>query len=529
MDRALAGVVQQPRRRLSDVAIQRYVLLSCIYIFSCVYATTFVRAQESQQSGGTSPFETYVVRTPAGGAAASKSRAGQANRPSKEQLGKPPSSRAGSEKRKSQTGAIRKGVGTESPVLAAEGSEEQDAGDRENAERAKHERESAKQSVKVTHTSVSTQGDKTRFSMSLSKGVRAEIFTLAGPYRIIIDLPDVAFNLPDGTGQSGKGLISAFRYGLFAEHKGRVVLDASAPVKIDGAKMVSDGRGRAVKLELDLVAISEAEFGKGTGGGTAAGAPPIARPSVFDDQQVSKKNGDKPLILVDPGHGGIDPGAVGVGNILEKNIVFAVAKSLARKLEATGRYRVALTRKRDVFVTLDQRVTLSQETDADLFISLHADSIASKTYAPVVRGATVYTLSERASDEQARLMAEKENSSDLVAGIDSSILNQETEAVRSILIDLMKRETSNFSTRFSNLLVSRLKSSVSLSRDPQRSAAFRVLKQAHAPSVLVELGYLSNASDAKLMSKSQWQSNVAKSIVSALDAFFDKRTARTAP
>lgn len=342
-------------------------------------------------------------------------------------------------------------------------------------------------------------------------------------------MPDVAFNLPDGTGQSGKGLISAFRYGLFAEHKGRVVLDASAPVKIDGAKMVSDGRGRAVKLELDLVAISEAEFGKGTGGGTAAGAPPIARPSVFDDQQVSKKNGDKPLILVDPGHGGIDPGAVGVGNILEKNIVFAVAKSLARKLEATGRYRVALTRKRDVFVTLDQRVTLSQETDADLFISLHADLIASKTYAPVVRGATVYTLSERASDEQARLMAEKENSSDLVAGIDSSILNQETEAVRSILIDLMKRETSNFSTRFSNLLVSRLKSSVSLSRDPQRSAAFRVLKQAHAPSVLVELGYLSNASDAKLMSKSQWQSNVAKSIVSALDAFFDKRTARTAP
>ena len=205
-----------------------------------------------------------------------------------------------------------------------------------------------------------------------------------------------------------------------------------------------------------------------------------------------------------------------------------VARRVERRLRATGRYRVALTRDRDVFLSLDQRVNVSAEAGADLFVSLHADSLASKEYATQVRGATVYTLSERASDEQARLMAEKENASDQAAGIDSGALSAENEAVRSILYDLMKRETSNFSTDFSNLLVSRLRKAVSVSRDPQRSAAFRVLKQARAPSVLIELGFLSNDADARLMREAEWQGKVAQSIVAAIDAFFDKRTARTA-
>ena len=231
--------------------------------------------------------------------------------------------------------------------------------------------------------------------------------------------------------------------------------------------------------------------------------------------------------MIDPGHGGIDPGAVGINNLLEKTVVLDVAKRIERRLTATGRYRVALTRDRDVFLSLDQRVEMSTELGVDLFVSLHADSLESRTVATHVRGATIYTLSERASDEQARLMAEKENSSDQAAGIDSGAFKVDSEEVRSILFDLMKRETSNFSTDFSNLLVSRLKQSVTVSREPQRSAAFRVLKQTKAPSVLVELGYLSNDVDAKLMRQSEWQGKVAQSIVAAIDAFFDKRTART--
>lgn len=382
--------------------------------------------------------------------------------------------------------------------------------------------------VTVNGADLSTSGDKTRFELTLSAGVRAEIFTLANPYRVIIDLPDVDFRLPDGTGTAGTGLISAYRYGLFADHKGRIVLDAAGPVRIDGARMTTITGGPQVKLEMDLIGITAGEFGQGTG---AASAPqPAVRPTVFDDPMKSsgkEGEGEKPLVLIDPGHGGVDPGAVGVSNILEKAVVLDVARRLERRLRATGRYRVALTRTRDVFLSLDQRVDMSRELKADLFISLHADALDSATYAPVVRGATVYTLSERASDEQARQMAEKENASDAVAGIGGPGLGEQPEVVRNILIDLMKREMSNFSTDFSNLLVARLKEKVSLSRDPQRSAAFRVLKQSHAPSVLVELGYLSNDADATLMRQGEWQGKVAHSIVAAINAYFDKRLARS--
>lgn len=387
----------------------------------------------------------------------------------------------------------------------------------------------APKAAEVRQVRVSVNGGKTHFHMTLSSGVRAEIFTLANPYRVIVDLPDVAFKLPDGTGQKGEGLISAFRYGLFADHKGRVVIDAAGPVRIEGAKMTPSGRGSEVSLEMELVSISEAEFGVGTGAAHSAAesTTPAARPAIFDDPLSGGADAKKPLVLIDPGHGGIDPGAVGPNSLLEKSVVLEVARRIERRLKVTGRYRVAMTRERDVFLSLDQRVSVSRELGADLFISLHADSLASKEFATQVRGATVYTLSERASDEQARLMAEKENASDQAAGIASRGLGVENEDVRGILIDLMKRETSNFSTDFSNLLVARLKQSVSVSRDPQRSAAFRVLKQTRAPSVLVELGYLSNDTDAKLMRQAEWQGKVARSIVAAVDAFFDKRTVRS--
>lgn len=361
----------------------------------------------------------------------------------------------------------------------------------------------------------------TKFLLGLSAGVRAEIFTLSKPYRVVVDLPDVAFHLPEGTGQHGSGLIAAFRYGLLAEGKSRVVIDTTGPVVIKRADMSGKG-GTAVELVVELAATSAQSFGSGTGGGRA---PEAAKPLPAPAPKALKGERTKPVILIDAGHGGIDPGAAGSGNLKEKTLVLAVAQALRAHMVASGRYDVRMTRVSDVFVSLDQRLRLSRELDADLFISLHADSIAQKGFANIVRGATVYTLSEQASDEEARRMAEKENNSDAIAGLQTAKFEEEGE-VRNILIDLLKRETSNFSADFSNTLVKHFRTGISLSGRPQRSAAFKVLRQADTPSVLVELGYMSNAEDERLLNSSAWQRRVAAAIGAAVDAYFSKRTAK---
>ena len=222
-------------------------------------------------------------------------------------------------------------------------------------------------------------------------------------------------------------------------------------------------------------------------------------------------------------HGGIDPGAIGANNVNEKTIVLAVALQLKEELLKTGLYEVKMTRSDDVFVSLDNRLKFSRKSTADLFISLHADSIEEKS-AGSVRGATIYTLSNTASDKEARIMAEKENASDLLAGIENIDERNEGQ-VKSILIDLMKRETSNFSADFSQVLAKRLGKTIAMSRIPRRSAAFKVLKQTNAPSVLVELGYISNRNDEEQMLTPEWQAKVASAVAGAVQLYFNKRTA----
>jgi N-acetylmuramoyl-L-alanine amidase len=376
--------------------------------------------------------------------------------------------------------------------------------------------------VEAKRAELKGDATSTQFLLGLSAGVRAEIFTLANPYRVVVDLPDVAFHLPDGTGQKGRGLVAAFRYGLLAEGKARVVIDTTGPVVIKRADMAAKD-GSAVELAIDLAPTSAQSFGSGTGGARAAAAPAKAEPTPAP--KPLKQDRAKPVILIDAGHGGIDPGAAGASNLKEKTLVLAVAHALKAQLAAAGRYDVKMTRTTDVFVSLDQRIKMSRDLDADLFISLHADSIAQKGFANAVRGATVYTLSERASDEEARRMAEKENNSDAIAGLQTAKFEEEGE-VRNILIDLLKRETSNFSADFSNTLVKRLGTSISLSGRPQRSAAFKVLRQADTPSVLVELGYMSNPEDEKLLNSAAWQRRVAAAIGAAVNSYFSKRTAK---
>jgi N-acetylmuramoyl-L-alanine amidase len=372
----------------------------------------------------------------------------------------------------------------------------------------------------ATSAAVKVEADATTFELVLSEGVPAEIFTLASPYRVIVDLPDVTFKLAFVADKQAAGLISAFRYGLFAEGKARVVIDTTGPVKIKSAGMTRVNKG--VLLRLVLTATDAASFGSGSG--STRHSPAEAKSAAAAEMPAKPSSRGKPAIIIDAGHGGIDPGAISPSQVAEKTIVLAVAQQLKTLLMQTGRYDVFMTRTSDVFVSLDHRLKYSADHEADLFISLHADSIEEKNAAENIRGATIYTLSERASDEQARIMAEKENASDLIAGLETGS-GTAHDQVKSILIDLLKRETANFSADFSNVLAAKLTKTIVMARDSQRSAAFKVLKQPHAPSVLVELGYMSNSKDQEQMTTAAWQKQVATSIAAAAQAYFNKRTA----
>jgi N-acetylmuramoyl-L-alanine amidase len=380
----------------------------------------------------------------------------------------------------------------------------------------------------ATQAELTGDGTRTTFRLELTEGVTAEIFTLANPYRVIVDLPDVTFRLPESAGQTGHGLVRAFRYGLFAERKARVVLDTDGPVRVERAAMTAAPQGSGVTFTFDMVTTAPESFGMGTGADklakeAAASASDAAPPPGEAANTTKAQRHGKPVIMIDPGHGGIDGGAVSTNNVLEKDVVLAVGKELGRQLAATGRYDVRMTRASDVFVSLDQRLKLSLKNDVDLFISLHADTLPEHNVAQTIRGATIYTLSERASDEQARRMAEKENASDLVAGL--NVAESGDDEVANILIDLMKRETAIFSSDFSNALIRKLRQASALSPVPQRAAAFKVLRQTHAPSVLIELGYLSHPEDEKLLGSPAWQKKMAASITAAVDSYFTKRTA----
>ncbi|MEI8152643.1 MAG: N-acetylmuramoyl-L-alanine amidase [Hyphomicrobiales bacterium] len=372
----------------------------------------------------------------------------------------------------------------------------------------------------ATDTRVGGDDSQTRFVIDFSKKVEMRAFTLADPYRVVIDLPQVTFNLPPKTGETGRGLVKAFRFGLVMQGGSRIVMDVGKPVRIDKAFVVDAAAGQPARLVVDLAATDRDSFMKAL---AAEGRPVRAAATGGVERENAPKGDPRPIIVLDPGHGGIDNGAVAGTGVMEKDIVLEFATELRDQLERSGKYRVVLTRTDYTFIPLIDRVRMARIRQAALFVSIHADAI--KKGEGEAQGATVYTLSETASDADAGRLAETENRADVIAGIDMS---HEPGDVADILIDLAQRETKAFSLHFARTLVGDMKKVARMHKNPMKSAGFKVLKAPDVPAVLIELGYVSSKDDLKLLTSGAWRTKTAGAVSQAIDNFFTTRMAGAA-
>jgi N-acetylmuramoyl-L-alanine amidase len=364
----------------------------------------------------------------------------------------------------------------------------------------------------------------TRFVLDLDKTIQFRAFALDDPYRVVIDIPQVNFRLPSGTGTNGRGLVKAFRYGMVMPGGSRMVFDLAGPARIANATMLDAANDQPPRLVLELEEVdrptflqslhSRPELKPAVSASMAAIGAQAAVPSKPATQADSR-----PVVVIDPGHGGVDNGTRS-GEEMEKNLVLAFGLALRDRLEKSGKYRVVMTRTDDTFIPLDDRVKVAHSQAAALFVSIHAD------YLPrgegEAQGATIYTVSDKASDAEAERLAETENRADAIGGVD---LREEPTEVADILIDLAQRETRTFSNRFARLLMGEMKGAVRMHKNPLKSAGFRVLKAPDVPSVLVELGYVSNKGDLEHLVSESWRSKTVAAMGQAIDVFLAKRLA----
>ncbi|KUM28429.1 N-acetylmuramoyl-L-alanine amidase [Mesorhizobium loti] len=352
---------------------------------------------------------------------------------------------------------------------------------------------------------------KMRIVMTFDREPDVKWFLLRGPNRLVVDLPRTRFAL-NAKDVKPRGLVRAVRFGDQGQGS-RLILTGKGPFAVDKLDVLKNDDGSGYRIAIDMSAASEREFDAAlanqslTTGSTVSadkggrvGTGPVSAP------------GHRFTVVVDPGHGGVDGGAESTGGTVEKNVTLAFATELRDKLAAVGKYDVYMTRENDVYLTLDDRVRIARQHEADLLISIHADTIAVKG----LRGATVYTLSDKASDPEAQALADRENLSDQFAGMK---IEDDNKEVTDILIDLIRRETHGFSMSFAHTLVGQLSTSVGLINNPQRSAGFKVLKAPDVPSVLVELGYLSNSKDEAQLLSADWRGKAAQSITNAVALF----------
>jgi N-acetylmuramoyl-L-alanine amidase len=371
----------------------------------------------------------------------------------------------------------------------------------------------AAEATAIRDIRIATHGEATRVVIDLNRRVSFRHLTLDQPPRLAIDLPEVAWEVPPVNGARVVGLVQGLRFGRFRPGVSRIVLDVAQPFEVSRVFELPPSGGHGHRIVTDLM---EARAPITQAGGPASAVdeqhtglvvlpPPKKEPPPAPSKRV---------LVIDPGHGGIDPGAIGSGGTYEKDVVLAMALDSRRRLEATGRYEVVMTRDSDRIVRLRDRLQVARESDGELFLSLHADSLVK---APEVRGASVYTLSEQASNEEAARLASKENRADILAGLD---LSDQEDIVTEILIDLAQRDANNRSVQMADHFVSELKSVTKMARQRRSQAGFVVLKSPDMPSVLIELGYLSNAEDEQALRDPDHLARLAGAMVEAIDQYF---------
>jgi len=386
--------------------------------------------------------------------------------------------------------------------------------------------------VAAASANLEDRGDTAKLTFELSAPVDVAAFVLADPDRVIVDAPQVEFLIDPEIGKAAaplhhpgradaaaaksliaaKGLVGSFRFGQLEKGRSRIVVDLAEPARIVRATCEPGAEAGRARLVIELVKTDRAHFTAAAQNARAALAQP-RQTRIANEIQAA---GGKPIVMIDPGHGGIDRGAT-VNGLIEKDLVLDFAKALAARLDADGRFKPVLTRDDDSFIPLGERVQMARDQKVALFVSIHADTLAEATD---VSGATVYTVSDRASDAEAARVAEKENQADSAAGLDRA---EDASEVSDILFDLTRRETRAYSHVFAHTLVNYWKVAGRLNKNPQRSAGFRVLKAPDVPSVLLELGYLSNEKDDLALTSPVWREKAVSRMTDAIAAFFAER------
>lgn len=330
------------------------------------------------------------------------------------------------------------------------------------------------------------RGAAARVRVALERPAQARTFFLESPYRFVIDLANTRLELPQGSAGEGPGagFVRRYRYAPQPNGASRLVLDLDAPAQLLRQEL---GGRRAPEMSFDLAPT-----------GPVAAAPPAARESARNRRRV---------IVVDAGHGGRDPGAIGTTGVREKDVVLDAALQLRQALESRGQYEVALTRDGDRYVELEDRLRFARRQHADLFISIHADSHANST----AQGASVYTISER-GETRAQNMAQNWN-------IDLGDAPR-TGGVQDILLDLYQRETTNRSAQFAQVLIPKLGEVAPLLRNTHRNAGFYVLLAPDVPAVLIETGFLSNPTDERRLADPRARQAMAEAMAQAVDTYF---------
>jgi N-acetylmuramoyl-L-alanine amidase len=375
----------------------------------------------------------------------------------------------------------------------------------------------------------------TRFLIGLPKQVEFQVFSLSNPNRVIVDIAETALRLPPQPEENiAVGLVRSFYAGQSAPGKSRVVIEVTRPVVVDSAAIqAASAKGeKGHRLALDIVPVgSKAKKQVKLVSPSALGAgdvqPPLPLPAMRPDKAAARSF--KPIIVIDPGHGGHDSGAMKHGTV-EKDVVLAFSLKLRDKLEKTGRYKVLMTRDKDEFVELSKRVSYAEGHNANLFIAVHADYAGGNSKA---RGATIYSLRESVANALSRSAKGEVKSAvlskDEVETIKTASIDNDLSAVRGILADLAGREvdaTQERTNMFTRSVIEYMGASTEMRAKPDQQAAFRVLKTAKFPSVLIELAYVTNKEDAELLRSDTWRDKVTDSIMTAVDNYFGAQIAR---